>query len=327
MSGPGKLGGRTARGLALLVAVVLPLLAPNSYLLNLLVLTALYVGLAVSYELIAGEVGALSLAHPAFYGVGAYTVAILAARYDVPAILTLPASAILAGLLAILVGIPSLRLSGYSFAIGTLGFAIVGQLVANNWIQVTNGPMCVTSVPSATVLGFGFSGLLPFYFLLLAVVVFTYMAVRQIVASRIGRAFNAVRDGDVLAAAVGINTNKYRLIAFAASAMLAGILGGTYAYYINVVCPSELDVSLSLTLLVILFLGGFGSLRGAVLAAIVVTFLPEALRMASQWRLVLYGVALLVTINLFPGGIEELLTRVERRVWRPPAGEIGSGAP
>lgn len=310
-----RTGGRGARAflvLVLLVLLGLPFVAPNSYLLNLLVLTSLYVGLAVSYELIAGEVGALSLAHPAFYGLGAYTVAILAARYELPAIVTMPIAAILAAVLALLVGIPSLRLSGYSFAIGTLGFATISQLVAKNWIEVTSGPMCVTGVPAASILGASFGSLQPFYYLILGVVVVVFLFTRQITVSRIGRTFKAIREDEALASAVGIGSNRYRLIAFAASAGLAGILGGTYAYYINVVCPTELDLSLTLTLLVILFIGGLGSLRGSVLAAILITALPEIFRVAHEWRLVAYGVALLVTINLFPGGIEEILTRIER---------------
>lgn len=313
--------------LVLLVLLALPFIAPNSYVLNLLVLTALYVGLAVSYELIAGEVGALSLAHPAFYGLGAYLVAILAANYNLPAVATLPIAAVLAALLALAVGIPSLRLSGYAFAIGTLGFATISQLVAKNWIEVTRGPMCVTGVPPASLLGTTFSGLQPFYFLIVGVVVVLFIFTRQMTVTRIGRTFKAIREDEALASAVGIGSNKYRLIAFAASAGLAGILGGTYAYYIQVVCPSELDLSLTLTLLVILFIGGMGSLRGSVLAAILITALPEIFRVAHEWRLVAYGVALLLTINLFPGGIEEILTRIERRLRRSSLGDSQEGVP
>ena len=119
---------------------------------------------------------------------------------------------------------------------------------------------------------------------------------------------------------MGVNPLKYKLIAFGLSAALAGIMGGLYAYYINVVCPTELSILQTLTLLVILFIGGSGSLRGVVLGAIVGIVVPEVLRVAVAWRLVLFGVVLLLIINFFPDGIEGMLRKIERRLERASAG-------
>jgi ABC-type branched-subunit amino acid transport system permease subunit len=292
-----------------------------SYVMDVLIITALYVGLALSYDLVVGHVGSLSLAHPAFFGIGAYTVALLSTRLGLPAAVALIASAALPGLTALAVGIPSFRLSQYSFAIGTLGFATVAQLLALNWIDLTEGPMCVTRVPKAS-LGIAFNTLTTFYFLMLASVIGVLLFVRQLVRSRIGRGFVAIRENELLADSVGISPLKYKLIAFSLSGALAGIMGGLYAYYINVVCPSEISLFQTLTLLLILFIGGSGSLRGVVLGAIVVIVVPELLRVALAWRLVLFGVVLLLIINFFPDGIEGLLRKIDgsRRLGRPSAG-------
>ena len=304
-----------ARGLLLLLLLV-PQVIQLSYLLDVFIVTALYVGLALSYDLIVGHVGSLSLAQPAFYGIGAYAVALLSTRAGWPAMACLVAAAIIAGLFALPVGIPSFRLSQYSFAIGTLGFATVAQLVAQNYIDLTDGPMCVTGVPKASIGGLSFATLPSFYYLILAVVIGIYLFTRRLVGSRIGRSFAAVRENEPLASAVGVSPLKYKLLAFSLSAALAGVIGGMYAYYVNVVCPSELSLFITLNLLVILFIGGAGSLRGVVVGAIAGTSLPELLRLASSWRLVLFGAALLVIINFFPDGLEGGFRRIERRLAR-----------
>jgi branched-chain amino acid transport system permease protein len=300
----------------LLVLLLVPQLVQLSYLLDVLIVTALYVGLALSYDLIVGHVGSLSLAQPAFYGIGAYSVALLSTRAHWPTPACLVAAAVIAGLLALPIGIPSFRLSQYSFAIGTLGFATVAQLVAQNFIELTDGPMCVTGIPKAAIGGLSFASLPSFYYFILAIVIGIFLFCRQLVGSRIGRSFAAIRENEPLAAAVGVSPLKYKLIAFSLSAGLAGIIGGMYAYYVNVVCPSELSLFITLNLLVILFIGGSGSLRGVVLGAIIATTLPELARVASTWRLVLFGVALLLIINFFPDGLEGGLRRLERWLGR-----------
>jgi branched-chain amino acid transport system permease protein len=296
----------------LVLLVLLPQVVQLSYLLDVLIVTTLYVGLALSYDLIVGHVGSLSLAQPAFYGIGAYSVALLSTRFHWPTLACLLAAALIAGLLALPVGIPSFRLSQYSFAIGTLGFATVAQLVAQNWVELTDGPMCVTGIPKASIGGLTFATLPSFYYFILAVVIGVFLLTRQLVGSRIGRSFAAIRENELLASAVGVSPLKYKLLAFSLSAAVSGVIGGMYAYYINVVCPSELSLFITLNLLVILFIGGAASVRGVILGAVAATTLPELLRLASSWRLVLFGVALLLIINFFPDGLEGGLRRIER---------------
>jgi ABC-type branched-subunit amino acid transport system permease subunit len=300
----------------LLALVTVPQVVQLSYLLDVLIVTVMYVGLGLSYDLIVGQVGSLSLAQPAFYGIGAYCVALLSTRSQWSTIPALAAAAVIPGAFALLVGVPSFRLSQYSFAIGTLGFATVAGLVAQNFVDLTDGPMCVTGIPKASVAGLSFASLPSFYYFILAVVIGIFLFTRRLIGSRIGRCFAAVRENEPLASAVGVNPLKYKLLAFTISAGLAGTMGGMYAYYVNVVCPAQLSLFITLNLLVIVFIGGVGTLRGVVLGAIAATTLPELLRIAATWRLVLFGVVLLLIINLFPEGLEGGLRRLERRFGR-----------
>ena len=300
--------------LLVLLLLALPQVVQLSYLLDVVIVTVFYVGLGLSYDLIVGHVGSLSLAQPAFYGIGAYAVAILSTRAHWGTVPALVAAALIAAIFAVLVGVPSFRLSQYSFAIGTLGFATVGGLVAQNFVDLTDGPMCVTGIPKADIAGLSFAALPTYYYFILAVVIGIFFFTRRLIGSRIGRSFAAVRENEPLASAVGVNPLKYKLLAFSISAAIAGVIGGMYAYYVNVVCPSEMSLFITLNLLVILFIGGSGTLRGVVLGAVAATMLPELLRLASTWRLVLFGVVLLLIINVFPEGLEGGLRRLEKRL-------------
>jgi len=294
----------------LLLAV--PQVVQQSYILDILIEIALYIGFALTYDLVVGYVGSLSLAHPAFFGVGAYTTALLAVKLHTPFLVNLAAAAAITGLLALAIGVPSFRLSEYSFAIGTLGFATVAQVVAQNWIDLTSGPLCVTSVPRPVIF-VPIDSLPAFYYVMGGMALLVLLFTRRLIASRIGRSFKAVRENEVMARAVGINPFKYKMLAFCLGAAMAGCVGTMYAYYIGLVCPTDLALNLTLTLLVILFIGGSGSLRGVVLGAVLVTALPEILRVSNQFRLVAYGIGLLLIINFLPNGLEGLFRRRRAR--------------
>jgi ABC-type branched-subunit amino acid transport system permease subunit len=296
-----------------LVATVIP--RQQRYVLHVLIFTALFAALALSYDLVVGHVGSLSLAHPAFFGVGAYSAAILATRAGWPFLADVIGAALTAAVVAALVGVPLFRLTEHAFAVGTLALAVVASIIANNWVEVTRGPLCITGIPKPIL---GVSGgpaltvtTLPGYYWLalgaLAVVVLLY---RGLTTFRLGRAFHAVRDNEPLAGAAGINAVKYRLLAFTVAAALAGGVGAVYVHYLSVMCPEEMTIGLTVNLLVIVFLGGVGSLRGVLVGAVLFTALPEVLRLAPTWRLVIYGLLLLLVVVRSPEGIESLLRRV-----------------
>jgi len=298
-----------------LVAALVP--RQQRYILHVLIFTAFFAALALSYDLIVGHVGSLSLAHPAFFGVGAYTAAILSTRAGWPFVNDVIGAALASGVVAAVVGVPLFRLTEHAFAVGTLGLAVVASIVANNWVDVTRGPLCITAIPKP-VLGLSvgpavaITTLPAHYWLALAALTVVGLLYRGLTTFRLGRAFHAVRDNEPLAGAAGISALKYRLLAFTIGAALAGGVGALYVHYLSVMCPEEMTIGLTVNLLVIVFLGGVGSLRGVLIGAVLFTALPEILRVAPTWRLVIYGALLLVVVVRSPEGIDSLLRRAAR---------------
>jgi branched-chain amino acid transport system permease protein len=290
-----------------LVATAIP--RQQRYVLHVLIFTAIFAALALSYDLVVGHVGSLSLAHPAFFGIGAYAAAILATRAGWPFLASVLAAVLAAALVAALVGVPLFRLAEHAFAVGTLGLALVASVVANNWVEVTRGPLCITGIPKPRLGALAITTLPAFYWLNLTALVAVALLYRGLTTFRLGRAFHAVRDNEPLAGAAGIDPLKYRLLAFTLAAAIAGGVGALYVHYLSVMCPEEMTVSLTVNLLVIVFLGGVGSLRGVLVGAVLFTALPEVLRMAPTWRLVIYGALLLLVVIRSPGGLESLLGR------------------
>jgi ABC-type branched-subunit amino acid transport system permease subunit len=289
------------------VAAIVP--RQQRYILHVLIFTAIFAALALSYDLVVGHVGSLSLAHPAFFGVGAYTAGILATQARWPFVADLPAAVLAAALVAALVGVPLFRLAEHAFAVGTLGLALVASVVANNWVEVTRGPLCITGIPKPALGPLAITTLPAYYWLVLAALAGVGLLYRGLTTFRLGRAFHAVRDNEPLAGAAGIDPLKYRLLAFTIGAALAGGIGALYVHYLSVMCPEEMTVALTVNLLVIVFLGGVGSLRGVLVGAVLFTALPEILRVAPTWRLVIYGALLLLVVIRAPGGLESLLRR------------------
>ena len=307
---------------AFLIAVpwIVAAAAPGQqrYVLHVLIFTVLYGALALSYDLVVGHVGSLSLAHPAFFGIGAYTAALLITEARLPFVVALPAGVVTAGLVALALGVPMFRLTEHSFAMGTLGFALVTQIVATNWVDFTHGPLCVTGIPKPQLGSFRIATLPAFYWMGLAAVSLVGLLYHGLTTFRLGRAFHAVRDNEMLASAASIDPLKYRMLAFVIGGAVAGGVGTLYVSYLGVLCPGELTVGLSVNLLVMIFLGGVGSLRGVLVGAAAFTALPEILRMAPTWRMVIYGLLLLIIVIRAPEGLEGVIRR--RPVfWRRPS--------
>jgi ABC-type branched-subunit amino acid transport system permease subunit len=297
-----------------LIAAAIP--RQQRYVLHVLIFTALFAALALSYDLVVGHVGSLSLAHPAFFGIGAYTAAILATAARWPFVADLLAAVLVSAVVAALVGVPLFRLTEHAFAVGTLGLAVVAAIVANNWVEVTRGPLCITGIPKPGLANLTIATLPGYYWLALGALGGVALLYRGLTTFRLGRAFHAVRDNEPLAGAAGIDPLKYRLLAFTVGAGLAGAIGALYAHYLSVMCPEEMTIGLTVNLLVIVFLGGVGSLRGVLVGAVLFTALPEVLRLAPTWRLVIYGLLLLLVVVRSPEGIESLLRRVGARAGR-----------
>ncbi len=301
--------------LALLIGLLaVPFVVRSRYLIHIFIMTGVYAALALGYDLIAGHVGWLSLAHPTFFGVGAYVAALLSTRLGTTFIVDFVAAGLVAALLAFLISKPFFRLAGISFAIGTLGFALIMQLVANNEIWLTNGPMCLAKVPRPLVsipplISWHVSSMPDFYYLMIGMLLLVVALCSRLTTSRVGRTFMSIREDEVLAAAAGVNPLKYKTLAFVVGALIAGSVGAYYVHYTSLACPTDLANYMTTVLLIILFLGGVGRMRGVIIGAIIFTFIPEFLRLAESLRMVIYGALLLVTIVYMPEGLDGVITK------------------
>ena len=290
------------------MALLTPL-AASDYVLHVAVLSFIYVLPALGLNLVYGYAGLLSLATGAFFGIGAYASALLALRLGWPFWLAFPAAGLVCALIAVPMAVPALRLRSFSFVMVTLGFLVISESIAKNWIGLTRGDMGLIDIPRPRLGGAALASVPQLYYLTLVAALAAAVASRAIVRSRAGRALIALRDDETLAEAYGLDTWRFKLAAFVLGALLAGLGGSLYAHYTTVLDPLVFDVFHTLTLMTIVFGGGAGTLGGVLLGTVVFLFVPEALRVTPQWRMVIYGVLLVVFVFRLPGGLGPALAR------------------
>ncbi|MFC4277954.1 ABC transporter permease [Achromobacter aloeverae] len=295
--------GFLVTGLAL---ALLPLATQNAYVLQAVAYAIIFALLVASVTLVSGSLGILSIGHMAFYGVGAYAVGILARNHGWPADAALPGAAAVTAIVAMVAALPLLKLSGHTAALGTLAVGQIGYLVFMTWLDVTRGPMGFIGIPAPRLGLFGGYTLasLPGKFCFIALVVAVGLALAQrLLNSGIGRVWRGIREDRLAAHAAGLPVRRYILLGFALSGLLAGTAGALFAYVQSVVSPESFTVSASILLLTLAVLGGLGNVTGAALAGFALTLLPELLRPFAEWRMIAYGVALLLMLRLRPNGL------------------------
>jgi branched-chain amino acid transport system permease protein len=304
--------------LALLaVAAVLPLVIHDDYILHLLVVAGFYVILASSLNLIVGYVGELSLGHAAYLGLGAYAAALATTRLGLSPALSLLAGAAAGGLGGLVIGALTLRLKGPYFVIVTLAFAEVLRLVAGNWVDLTNGPMGISGIaPPDVALGRGLvlavHSQAAFFYLVLVLAALALLVMYRFVHSTMGRAAIAIRENRNVAQSVGIDPFFYALAAFVLGALFAGVAGAFYAHYFTYVGPEVFGFSFMMSMLIMVLVGGKGTLIGPVLGALLVTLADEYLREAQQLRLTLFGLLVIAVVLFLPEGLVGLPARLRR---------------
>lgn len=313
----------TAQGIGVSVAVVLaiafPLLGFKSYYLHIAVLSLLHVLLALGLNLIAGYAGQLSLAQAAFFGIGAYASALLMLNLHWSFWLAAPTGALLAGLVAVAIGLPTLRLKGPYFVISTMGFGEIVRLIFLNWESVTRGPNGLTGIPAPDPISLGFVTLsfesrMESYYLILFVLFGVLILYYNLVHSRIGRALRAIRNDYIAAQVMGIHVAFYRILAFGTGAMIAGLTGALYAGYIRFISPDTFTSGESINILIMMVIGGMGTIIGPIIGAVFVTYLLETMRVFAEYRLVIYGLLMFIVILYMPQGIAGMLGNLWRRV-------------
>ncbi len=275
----------------------------QSYLFRLAELSMLFTILAASLNLVTGTAGLVSLGHAAFYAVGAYTAAIVAARTGRGLELTLPASVLVAGGIAFVVAIPAIRLVRIFFTVATLSAGEIINITILNWDGLTRGPMGLRGVPGLSLFAWPLSGRLPTYFTIAAVTAGVVWIVHQLTNSPYGGALRALREDDQSAAGMGINTALMKVGAFTIGGGLAGAAGCLLAHSIGYISPDMFGLDQSILILTMVVVGGLGSLPGAVLGACALILLPELARSAGHLRTVLVGLVLYLAILLLPKGL------------------------
>jgi branched-chain amino acid transport system permease protein len=259
--------------------------------LQVLVLVFINIILAISLNLVTGFTGQLSLGHAAFMGIGAYTSAILTLKASIPFLPALLLGGILAAIFGVIIGIPTLRLKGDYLAIATLGFGEILKIIELN-LKITGGTVGLRGIRQETNI-----------WVVSVAVVITIFIIYRIMKSRVGRSFIAIREDEVAAEAMGIDTAKYKVLAFAVAAFFAGIAGGLFAHFYRYINPNSFGFSRSIEILSMVVLGGMGKISGSIVGAAVLTAAPELLRSISAYRQLIYGILLVVMMIVRPEGI------------------------
>lgn len=271
------------------------------YILHITILVGIFSILAISLDLLVGYGGFLSIAHAAFYGLGAYTSALIAVRFGGSFAAGVLAGMAVAALISLVVSLPSLRLQDDYFVIATFGFQMILFSIFNNWMEVTRGPLGIPSIPQPMIFGWLIETHVDFLVLTAGFAAFAYFVVWRITSSPFGRVLHAIREDEVFAKSLGKNTLRFKVTAFAVSAALAASAGSLYAHYITYIDPTSFTVMESILIISMVIIGGAGNLLGPFIGALVLVSLPEILRfiglpsaIAANLRQIVYGVILVI---------------------------------
>jgi branched-chain amino acid transport system permease protein len=284
--------------LAFAALAMLPQVLTIKYYLHLSILALIWVIMAQGQNLIQGYTGYVSIVGAGFMGIGAYSSTLIGMHFQWPIWATMAATPFVTALFALATGYPSLRVKGHYFAIVTLAFNLIIVIVLVNYKELTNGETGISNIPKP----WGGSREAFFYLVLMLAAVLTLLAA-LIARSRVGEILLAIRQNEDLVGSIGIAAWKYKLFAFVISAMYAGLAGALYAHFQGFINPEIFGVAQSLDAILAVILGGSGTIAGPVIGAFLVVFLPELLRFADSFRLILYGLILVLATIYMPIGI------------------------
>ncbi|MBE2244127.1 MAG: branched-chain amino acid ABC transporter permease [Burkholderiaceae bacterium] len=311
----------------LAVAAALLVLFPfvaSDYWLYMACLVAINVASAAGLNILTGYTGLVSLGQAAFMGLGAYTVAILQARWGTPFALNILAGGVVAMIGGVIVGIPSLRVKGLYLAIATIAASFIAHSLFSN-LTITGGTAGLSMQPART-FGIDLDTSFRIYWLIVPVTVLMLLGAANLFRTRIGRAFIAIRDRDISAEVLGIPLLRYKLLSFGLSSFYAGVAGGLWAYFFRVVTPESFPLTMSIFFLAAIIVGGMGSILGGILGAAFMTMVPELLKLVidllpgstelmaflSPLRLVVFGALIIGFLVFEPLGLAEMWRRVRR---------------
>lgn len=281
----------------------------EAYFIHLAILVGIYLILALSLQLALGYTGLINLGHIAFFAIGAYVSALLTLN-GIPFIIAILLAGFISALFGFLLSIPTNKLKGDYLALATLAFTFVVYAVTLNWTSLTRGPLGLPGIPKPSIFGLSFSSNFSFLTLTIILVLAVYFIIKRIVDSPFGKVLEATRDNELATRVLGKNTFKIKSIALATSAFFAGIAGSLYAHYITYIDPSSFTIMQLIPILCIVIIGGLASLRGTIIATIILVLLPEPLRfigfpssVVGPMRQIIYALILLLILIYKPKGI------------------------
>lgn len=270
----------------------------SSYMMSIFVMICVYAITAMALDLLIGFGGQVSIGHAGFLAIGGYSVAILSTKLGIPFLLSLPLAGVISGIIGLLIGLPAVRLSGNFLAVVTLGFGLSIPQIALNWDTLTGGYSGMALSRPEWLLNDH-----QFIYLIILVTILITWVLQNILKSRMGRAFIAIRESEIAAQATGINVAFYKTIMFVISAFFSGIAGGLYGYWIGFVSPYDFSSITSFLLLGMIVVGGLASIPGAIIGAIIFTILPELTKSFIGLTNIIIGLAIVVVILFRPRGL------------------------
>ncbi len=309
-----------------LFLVILPQVLTSAYHLRVATLVGIYVLLVSGLNIIIGFTGMFSLGHAAFYGIGAYTSAMLTTMVGWNFWVALPVAGIVAALFGSLIGLATLRLRRVFLAFTTLGFGEIVRILILNLRSITRGPMGISGIPVPKLFGWSFTGR-GYYYLILVLATLTVATIYRMYHSRVGRALIAIREDETAAASMGINVFGHKVLAFTMGCFFAGIAGSYFAHFQRFVSADSFANLESFAIITMLALGGTGSIIGPILGSTILVLIPEIFRFLMRYRGVIYGLTLIVVIVYRPGGLANVKGVFEKPKLpkRPGKGRFGFG--
>ncbi len=307
---------RIAFILACLILAVCPFFVAK-YTLFMLSLFAIYTLVSVGLNLLMGYTGQIAAGHAGFLAIGAYFTTIMTMRVEwVPFIVVLPLAGVFTAIIGFLLGIPTLRLKGFYIAMATLAFGVVVSEVILQWSSLTGGDDGL-SVPRVVIFGFVFDSYRKLFYLIMAITILMIIGAINLVRTRIGRAFIAIRESEIAAQTMGIDLARYKTIAFAISAFYTGIAGGLFALLIRYISPDSFTIELSIDFIAMIVIGGMGSILGSIIGAVILTGMQQILSGLQELQVLIFGLSLIVFMIFMPNGISGMLELLWKRFQEP----------
>ena len=288
---------------AALLCGTLPYLTNSNYIVGIAISACVFTAAAASLNLVYGFTGLLSFAQLGFWGIGGYVTALTVVTFGGSFWLGLLWAALIDAAVAVAIGYPALRTNRHAFVIVTLAFALLVTLLARDWVSLTRGPLGIPGLPPPVLFGMAFKTTSLFYWIAYGYAVLALGLLYALCTSRIGRTLQAIKQNEPLVRAQGISPMPYKLAAFAIGAAITGIGGGIYAFHLKVIDPLFLDFYYMQTFLIMVIIGGAGSFWGVVAAGFMMSALPEVLRFSTDFRMIIYGVVLLLAMLAMPDGV------------------------